>query len=315
VCASAVGVADLAARSGGDDVFVVADGADDLDGVLPPRRVLAVEGRLEAPGDLMHIGSGYEIELMDYLVAPFVPVTRPTIIACLTSAAWHAFIDDADDARATGSFLPQLTARAAVIADADLIEAAASGAAVEVRRLTLDDDGSARYRLGGAIAGRAATIDLGEQSPTSMLCGDGEPADVGAELADALAARPWLSRYLAAVRVAATADGDPWHVVGFGRDLLGREAIEVSRRSRHVIAWRGDEHRLTLDNGRRFALGRDAAVAVDCLLEASSWDDAVLAVRDAGVTGPGTVRELRDLHARLEAAGASLPYDSDGGER
>ncbi len=294
---------------------MVADGDEDLRGVVPAHQLLAVEGWLGSPGDLMHIGGGYEIELMDYLVAPFVPVTRPTIIACLASAAWHAFIDDAEDARASGAFLPQLTARAAVLADADLIEAAAASTAVETRRLTVDRHGQVRYRLGGATSASAAMIDLGAQSAATLLRGDGEPAGSGAELADAIAARPWISRYLAALRLAGASGGEPWRVVGFGCDPLGRDADEVFRRSRHLLAWRGDDYRLALDNGRRFALGREAAIAVDCLLEASSWDEAVLAVRDAGIAGRDGVRELRDLHTRLVAAGASLSFDLDGALR
>ncbi|WP_156122629.1 hypothetical protein [Microbacterium hominis] len=142
-----------------------------------PDRVLTFDGQFDDPGDVMHIGRGYEIELQDYLAVPFVPVTRPTVVSCLTSSAWSAFIEDAEEALATGVFIPQLASHSVVIADRSVIDAAIDGTGVAINRLTIDAHGEMRYRLGGPVVGAAGSIASGDHARTAEILARHDPGE------------------------------------------------------------------------------------------------------------------------------------------
>lgn len=295
-------LADVLSQDGIADVYLVPD--DDASRrATDVAQVLTFDGPFARPGDVMHIGSGYEIELKDYLAVPFTPITRPTIISCTTSAAWQAFIEDADEALATGVFIPQLASPSAVLADQSVIDAAIDDTAVAINRLTIDAKHGVRYRPGGPVIGSTRSIDLDDQPVPAFLRAEGERRDAGDAPARELAARPWIRRYLAALRIVGGTAGETWSFSGFGADLTGDAVDRRRRASGHLIAWRGEDYQLIAESGRRFALGRETAIAIESLLESPSIEQALDSVRAAGVTRPRLRQELDELSIRLAAAG------------
>ncbi|MFJ2534559.1 daptide biosynthesis RiPP recognition protein [Microbacterium maritypicum] len=307
LCATEDGLTDVLERDNATDTFLVPSFADSPATTVPDR-VLTFEGQFDEPGDVMHIGRGYEIELQDYLAVPFVPVTRPTVVSCLTSSAWSAFIEDAEEALATGVFIPQLASHSVVIADRSVIDAAIDGTGVAINRLTIDAHGEMRYRLGGPVAGAAGSIDAGDQPASAFLIGEGEPAVAGEALADQFAARPWIRRYLAALRIVGGQGGERWSIAGFGPALVANDIPRSTRRSGHLIIWRDDEYQLVAETGRRFKLGRETAIAVQALLEAATFEQAVDWARAAGLERATVMSELRELSERFAAVG--VKFDS-----
>ncbi|MFS0894794.1 daptide biosynthesis RiPP recognition protein [Microbacterium sp. 179-I 3D3 NHS] len=309
LCATDDEVSGLLAHDGLADTFLVPSSSD---AAAPPDRVLTFEGRFDEPGDVMHIGRGYEIELQDYLAVPFVPVTRPTVVSCLTSSAWSAFIEDAEEAFATGSFIPQLASHSVVIADRSVIDAAIDGTSVAINRLSIDAHGDVRYRLGGPVVGAAGSTDLGDQPASTFLVGEEDAAEAGESVAAEFAARPWIRRYLTALRIVGGTDGESWSISGFGGALTGAETDRgLRRRSGHLIIWRDDEYQLVAETGRRFALGRETAIAVEALLEAPSFEQAVSTARSAGLDRHTVPQELRELRERFAAVGVIFDSAED----
>ncbi|MDF2560546.1 MAG: hypothetical protein K0R99_1992 [Microbacterium sp.] len=296
----------IASRGNAADVYLVPSGHSRLPDGVDHGQVLTFDGRFDEPGDVIHIGNGYEIELKDYVALPFMPVTRPTIVACTTSTAWRALIEDAEEALAHGVFIPQLASPATVLSDRVVLDAAIEGTSVGIDRLTIADPGSVRYRLGGAVAGTVATADLRDQSASVVLESDGEPSGSGLDLEKQLAARPWIRQYLTALRVAGGKDGGTWKISGFGDRLTASEGGPGARTSAHLIIWRGDEYRLVAESGRRFLLDRESAVAVDSLLRSSSRREAIDAAREAGLLRSNLEAELDHLCRRLAAVGVVL---------
>ncbi|MDR6866968.1 hypothetical protein J2Y69_001567 [Microbacterium resistens] len=297
-------------------------------------RVLSYEGELAVPGDVMHIGRGYEIELQDYLALPFVPVTRSTVVRCLSAEGWAAFAADADEARATGLLIPQLTSRSVVLADRAVIDAAVRGVDVEVNSLTVDDRGEIRrWPVGPPVAADDDALLAPQPARAYFSCfADGGPETVGGPETDGgpetvgggplatealIVERPWLPRYLTALRVAGGEDGETWSLSGFGGTLTGADPDPRARPTGDLLIWRGDEYQLVAgDSGRRFSLGRDTALVVECLLGAATEDDARAAFADAGIAGGADVgggigRDIADLRARFAAAGVLLGPDGE----
>lgn len=314
LCRTPDGLRPLAERGDAGDVYLVPSGHGTLPSGVAPEQVLTFDGTFEEPGDVMHIGSGYEIELRDYLTLPFMAITRPTVVACTTADAWRAFIEDAEEALATGVFIPQLASRSVVLSDRSVIDASIDGTEVAVDRLTIDSAGAVRYRLGGPVVGSTATVDLGDQPAASLLRAEGDAPDAGTALERELAARPWIRRYLAALRIVGGEDGATWTVSGFGAHLASSEHGHGSGRqdTGHLIAWRGDEYRLIAESGRRFQLGRETAVAIECLLQASSRREAVDVARSAGIAPGDLERRLEELRARLGTVGVSIGLSGEG---
>lgn len=315
LCADLEAATSLIRRGAVADTFIVPrHGDSQAEGVDSPQ-ILTFEGSFRDPGDVMHIGRGYEIELQDYLAVPFVPVTRPTVVSCLTSSAWSAFVEDADEAMATGMFIPQLASHSVVLADRAVIDAAIDGVDVPISRLTVDSAESIRYRLGGPVVGTASSLDLDAQPASAFLLAEGEPEAAGVSVADEFAGRPWIRRYLNALRIVGGAEGDTWSVSGFGEVLVDVDLPRNVRRSGHLIIWRGDEYQLVADSGRRFSLGRETAVAAESLLEAASFDDAIDIARAAGLGRTSMRLELRELGERFAAVGVFLDGRDLGVER
>lgn len=288
------------------DTFLVPGHSHSPAGGAESPQILTFEGSFREPGDVMHIGRGYEIELQDYLAVPFVPVTRPTVVSCFNSSAWSAFVEDADEALATGIFIPQLASHSVVLADRAVIDAAIDGVDVPINRLTVDSSEGIRYRLGGPVVGTVSSLSLDDQPASAFLLAEGESEAAGLAVADEFASRPWIRRYLNALRIVGGAEGDTWSVSGFGGVLVDLDLPRNQRRSEHLIIWRGDDYQLVADNGRRFSLGRETAIAVESLLEAASFDDAVYVARAAGLGRSSMRQELQQLGERFAAVGVRL---------
>jgi hypothetical protein len=293
----------IARRGSAADLYLVPSGSSTLPDGVDPGQVLTFDGRFDEPGDVMHIGNGYEIELKDYLALPFMPITRPTIVACTTSTAWRALIEDAEEALAQGAFITQLTSPATALCDRVVLDAAIARTSVEIGRLSVATPASVRYRLGGAVAGSVATVDLRDQPASVVLRSDGEARDTGLDLAEELAVRPWIRQYLAALRVVGGEEGGTWKISGFGDRLTNSESGPGPRTSAHLMIWRDDQYMLVAESGRRFQLDRESAVAVDSLLRSSSRHEAIITAREAGLARSNLEAEFDNLRRRLAAAG------------
>ncbi|PPG67576.1 hypothetical protein C5C31_09245 [Rathayibacter rathayi] len=266
--------------------------------------VLPFEGQLVEQGDTIHIGRGYEVELQDYLAIPFVPVTRPTIVRLSSFVNWEAFVADADEAQATGAFIPQMTSSSVVLADRSVLDAVIDQVDVSINRLTVDQAGAVHYWPDApSVAPIAEFASEPEMQPTSAYF-----ANVGGEETEQLIReRPWLRRYLAALRIAGQQGGDTWSVSGFGRTLAGADFDRGARTTGEILIWRDDEYQLVVtDSGRRFNLGRDTAVVIESLLETESLDAAIARITAAGLARQGLERDLADLQRRFAGAGVVL---------
>lgn len=292
----------LSAR--GDAVLIPAAAEPGAEDLSSGARLLTYQGALTEPGDLMHIGRGYEIEMQDYLSLPFLPITRPMVVRCLSERSWDAFIADADEARSTGRFIPQLAGSSVALADRAVIEATVDRSPVAVTGLTVDRDGEARYGAAAPSVGSVADLHAlaTELDALTFLDGVG-----GRRIEGRLAERGWLRAYLTALRVVGREGGETWRISGFGGTLTGEDPAPDALRTDNLVIWRDDDHQFVVGgSGRRFALGRDTAIVVEILLASSSLDAARSAIVAAGLDRVGLDQDIADLLRRFADRGVTI---------
>lgn len=132
------------------------------------------------------------------------------------------------------------------------------------------------------------------------------PAVAGEALADQFAARPWIRRYLAALRIVGGQGGERWSIAGFGPALFANDIPRSMRRSGHLIIWRDDEYQLVAETGRRFKLGRETAIAVQALLEAGTFEQRTTRPADAGATPVAHWKTADDTLRSRESAACAV---------
>jgi len=275
-------------------VFVptAADGADG-DGGTDGDAGLAVvryEGSLSDAGGEFSVGSGFFLQSQTYGVSPYMSVVGPTLVRIADETDFQFYLDDADQARVSGTWSDFLTHPVIQLAD---VCALGSGPSAD----------GPRWRLHVAASGAVSTSPHGRplgalgDSPeqlartwTHLRAGSEEhgcPVCLGSVLdqrarAEALAARPWLGRYLAALDsirdLRARGLSEPM-VSGFGVRLLPELAgLDLAADTGSVAAplllWTDQAAFVhTVDRSRTFQLDLALAPAVEALLGCGSTED------------------------------------------
>jgi hypothetical protein len=168
--------------------------------------VLGYQGSLVEPGDEMSIGDSFYLQTQDYGTSQYMSVIGPTLIRITEPADFEAFLADADAAHDKGEFPGYVIEPAVRLADLSAL-GAGSGADGPRTRLHVSGEGQVSTAPGGIPLG---TLDSGldalhaewqrVNSAAAHPCAVSLSAVVpDEERSAALAARPWLGRYLAAL--------------------------------------------------------------------------------------------------------------------
>lgn len=200
------------------------------------------------PGDDLVFGDGLEFRVRNYGVADFEFLDTPTALAVCDDDDFSAYLRDADRAWQRGEFAGYLTHPASVIANLAGLGGPAD-AAGPAFRLYVDADGVARTSPWGRGLG---TYDEGVETLherwrrtnagsalSDATCLDEAIAD--SDRADALAERPFISRYtvvLRAIRALRATGRAARQVSGFGGRMTipARGAAVVDQVDAPVLA-------------------------------------------------------------------------------
>lgn len=181
------------------------------------------------PGESLWFGDGLEVRVRNYGVADFESLDVPTALVISDDDDFSAYLRDADSAWQTGVFAHYVTHDSALIANLACLGGTGTAAGPR-NRLYVDNDGIARTSpvgrgLGTPDEGLAALQTRWTRGNAMSLWPDAlglEDAVCDSDRATALAERPWISRYVAALRAlrAARATGRTAQAVsGFGTRL------------------------------------------------------------------------------------------------
>jgi len=276
-------------------------------GALAPRGATVVEyaGSLSQPGDELVLGDEVYVERQDYVGSAFLGVAGPTVIKVDGEDDHLAFLADADVAVEDGTFPPQLTHPAVVLADVCCLGGAPSCPGLV--RLHVSAEGQVRTSAGGRVLG---AIGDGADRLTCNLH-DGPCASAGVPLGlrrDAEAARPWLPRYVAAVEALRRMHAHgrrECRVSGFGHRLVpGVDSHPLEATALPLLVW-DDEGCVLFDlSGRHaFRVGLDAGRLLELLFVTGSRDAASeLAASLLGLDAVVARQAVDQLSDRIEAA-------------
>lgn len=223
--------------------------------------VVEYAGRFADPGDEVELADELFIQVQDYAGSAFACVAGPTLVRVDGPDDFDAFLSDADQAVATGTFPAQLTHPAVTLADVCCL--AGAPACPGLVRLHVSAGGELRTSMRGRVlglAGDALGVLEANLRRQRCACTAIEPA----RRTEALAARPWLPRYVAALealrRLRAHERPDA-RVSGFGQRLVpGLETDQREGPALPLLLWDEDGCVLFDLSGRRvLRLGRDAA--------------------------------------------------------
>lgn len=184
------------------------------------------------PGADLAFGDGLEMSVRHYGVADFESLDIPTVLAICDDDDFSAYLRDADAAWRRGTFAGYATHPAAVIANLAGLGGSAE-AAGPLHRLYVDDDGVARTSpwgrgLGTYDEGIAVLTERWRRWNAASTRPDAsclEAALPEADRTDALAERPYISRYatvLQTIRWARATGRTARQVSGFGGRLSDR---------------------------------------------------------------------------------------------
>lgn len=244
------------------------------------------EGTATEPGQELVIGDFY-LQIQDYATSPYMTVLGPTLVRIFGGEDFSALLHDADVAREDGAFADFATAPAVQLADLPALGLRAGSDGPRLR-LYVDAEGTMSTSTSGLALGSVGTAprdlaarwdELNEPSaaPCAVCLGDAIP---DADRVDALAARPWLARYLLALDALrdlhARGIGSV-HVSGFGGRLDERIAERPAREVPlgPLLLWSEDTAyvRAALA-GRTFELPPDVGRLAEALLVCGSVAEA-----------------------------------------
>lgn len=235
------------------------------------------EGGISEPGDELFVGDGLFVYTQDYLSTPFLAVAGTTIVRMTGPEDYRAFLEDADIARAKGSFVEQLLNPSVFLADQCALGTTHLCGALALLRLHISAVGEVRTSPGGSVLGTVeSTVDELEKAavePFGDVCLNGvvDPSEVD----EARRERPWLSRYLRTLDVlrGLRAEGRAgYRVSGFGGRLVDTLPATLTEPvDAPLLLWNDEEHLLCdTTTGRLFRLGADAAKLTELLLVSGS---------------------------------------------
>jgi len=248
--------------------------------------VIAYEGSFGEPGGEGSIGSDFYLQVQSYGVSAYMSVVGPTLLRVAEESDFEAFLDDADRAWHDGVFADFLTHPVMQLADLPALGAGPSGDGPLLRLHIAADGGVSISPSGRRLGTLGDEFAVLEENWRRCNEESGQPCPVALGLvlsedvrSAALAARPWLGRYLAAVeglRDLRARGLDRLRVSGFGGRMLP-----------------------ALDAGP----GADTGSDIPLLL----WNEDVsfLCSADSG-NGPGTGRRLFQLERKAAQAAEAL---------
>lgn len=235
-----------------------------LNGDKDDEAITTVSGSFHAAGEEILVDGTLSLEIQDYVAIPFVNLVGVTVVRMTTSEDWHAFFDDAEEARRSGYFVRQLTEVNAVLSERALLTGLGQKG-MSLARLHITTDGRILSGPFGAEIGRVgdAIEDLRAKTvgPGSAIAN----CEVDVE---ALKANPWIPRYLAAL--------DAWkfiprearettRFVGFGVSLFSTASGVPSAFAPFIVQWAGEYTLLDTKSGRVFKIGVDAATIIEAI--------------------------------------------------
>lgn len=169
-------------------------------------QLVEYEGSVAESGEELSVGEDFFVQIQDYATSEYMSALGPTLVRILEEGDFTAYLADADAARDAGTFREFLVSPAVQLADLPGLGADPHGDGPR-RRLFVAESGAASTSPTGvelgvlgdgieALTTRWQQINAGG-SPGCAVC-LGAVVDE-AQRAGALAQRPWLGRYLAAV--------------------------------------------------------------------------------------------------------------------
>ncbi|MFF5502541.1 daptide biosynthesis RiPP recognition protein [Streptomyces roseolus] len=276
--------------------------------------VLAYEGSLAEPGDEMSIGDSFFLQTQDYATSAYMSVIGPTLIRITEAADLDAFLADADKAREHGEFASFATHPSVRLGDLPALGADPSGDGPRARlfvratgEVTLGPGGLPLGTAGDGLAALEAEwarLNAGSEQPCAVSLGAVVPEP---ERVAALAARPWLGRYLAAldaIRELRSRGTTGLKVSGFGARLAhGEGDADHAGVDVPLLLWNDDDKAFVhhAPTGRFFAVDRAAAELTEALLVHGSVEAA------AAHAGTGADRDaLTRVEGFFTTAGVRL---------
>lgn len=183
-------------------------------------------GSLLEPDTVVDFGSGVSMAIRPYGLATMLSVDGPTVLRISDDDDFSAYLRDADRAWTQGVFSDAMTSPVAVIADVVALGWPSGPAGPPLRAFVFPDgevstspSGTRLGRLEDGIAeitARWSRINAESLTPCAVSL---SAVLLERDRVEALAERPWLSRYLVVADVlrAVRRDGRvPTHIAGFG---------------------------------------------------------------------------------------------------
>ncbi|CAM5605197.1 hypothetical protein GCM10010329_16610 [Streptomyces spiroverticillatus] len=246
------------------------------DGTGVPAPATGYEGSLTEPGDELSNGQDFFLQTHSYASSPYMTVFGPTVVRLTDRPDFEAYLADADRALTEGVFPDFLLTSSVVLADAGALGGSHHPADGPAVRLYADPDGFVSTTPTGAVLG---TVHDSLDTLTRRYAGIGpDEAALGAVVpedirAQALRSRPFLPRYLkaiAAMRILMAHGKTGLRVSGFGARLtpeLAAAGADLGDATLPLVV-HGDSETYMVISGRLFAVRREIARALECLLAA-----------------------------------------------
>ena len=248
------------------------------DGTGVPAPAVGYEGSLTEPGDEFSNGQDFFLQTHSYASSPYMTVFGPTVVRLTDRVDFDAYLADADRALTEGAFPDFLLTSSVVLADAGALGGSHHPADGPGLRLYADQDGKVSTTPTGAVLGTVEdSLDtlarrFVELGPDAAALGAVLPEEVRAE---ALRSRPFLPRYLkaiAAMRILMAHGKTGLRVSGFGARLTPEleaagAAADLGDATLPLVVY-GDTETYMVIGGRLFAIRREIARALECLLAA-----------------------------------------------
>ncbi|WP_344141360.1 daptide biosynthesis RiPP recognition protein, partial [Polymorphospora rubra] len=245
-------------------------------------RIVGYDGSPAEPGGELSVNDEFYLQIQDYAAAAFMVLVGPTLVTVGNTDDFRYFLADADRARSAGGFPEFAVAGPVRLANLPGLGAGPAGDGPD-RRLHVDADGAVStsvtgVRIGTVGDGPAALRDAwlrrndASDAPCAV-CLDGAVDET--ERAGAVAARPWLGRYLAAIASLRTLNANgvaDLRVSGFGGRLLAPlegvdDPADQPGTPAAVLLWTAESGYLHLPaTNRSFALSLAAARLAEALL-------------------------------------------------
>jgi len=301
------------------DTLVLAPGAEVSDG---RPGVIGYEGSLAEPGTEFTHDPGFYLQIQAYGISEYMSVVGPTLVRVADPTDFESYLLDADRARSQGAFADFLTNPAIQLADLPALGAGQDGDGPGLRlyvgrsgEMSTSPGGSPLGRVGdsfGALTEAWKRSNAESGRPCAVCLGAVVPE---ADRVAALAERPWLGRYLAAVHALRDLRARGILVTGvsgFGErltsDLAEHPAPADDSDPGLPLLLRAGEDVYAHDahHGRTFRLSRAVAETAEALLVCGSPDAAapyVERARSAAVLGQFTATGLALVAEPLVDAG------------